>query len=119
MLGNDEQMSMEPGQEQGSEVCMNINELHFICEQIESMNKINHVDVLRILRCDDKVILNENKNGIHVNISDLSNTTITKIKEYIHYVNQQELSFEQMEQQKESFKNTYFATKESKDIAVK
>ena len=43
---------------------------------------------------------------------------IEKLKVYINYVNTQELNLNEMEKQKEEFKNIYF-TKDNKDINIK
>lgn len=96
---------------------IDVQEMNSIRDTIESMSKFNQVEVLRILSLDESV-LNENKYGVHVNLSDLKNTTLEKLKNYINYVNAQELNFNTVEKQKESFKNTYFG-KDNKDINTK
>jgi len=93
-------------------------DLNVIRESIESMNKFNQVEVLRILSKYKDVILNENKYGVHINLSDLNTNIIKELKSFIEYVIAQEKSLYSIEKQKESFKNTYF-TKDNKDIHVK
>lgn len=91
-----------------------LSELNYIREAIERMNKFNQIEILKILhKCDD-VILNENKYGIHINLSDLSNDIINKLSIFIKYVNAQELTINSIEQQKNDYRNTYF-TKDIKD----
>ena len=99
------------------EYVIDIHDLNFIRDKIEAMNKFNQVEVLRIMN-KKKAILNENKYGVHVNMTDLSKQTIDELKVFINYVNNQELSLSQIEQQKESFKNIYF-TKDNKEITAK
>jgi HD superfamily phosphohydrolase YqeK len=84
-------------------------ELNFIRDKIEQMTKFNQVEVLRIFKKYDSVTLNENKYGIHINLTDLDNSIIEELKTYIQYVNAQETNLHQIEKQKEDFKNTYFA----------
>jgi hypothetical protein len=91
-----------------------INELIFIRDKVELMTKFNQVEVLKLLHNHSNVTLNENKYGIHINLSELSQNIITEIKIYINYVNMQENNLNTIEQQKESFKNIYF-TKDNKD----
>jgi hypothetical protein len=79
------------------------------------MNKFNQVEILRILNKHNKEILNENKYGIHINLSELSDDIVIEIKKYINYVNTQEININSIEQQKEDYKNTYFS-KDIKDI---
>jgi len=56
--------------------------------------------------------LNENKYGIHVNLTELKKETLIELIQYINYVNTQEQTLNTIEQQKEDYRNTYF----SKDI---
>jgi hypothetical protein len=92
----------------------NVTQMLFIRDKIESLNKINHVEVLRILNKDKKVILNENKYGVHINLSELDDNIIKELMEYINYIETQESSLNHDEQQKETFKSIYF-TKDIKD----
>ena len=81
---------------------------------IESMNKFHQIEILKILS-KDLCKINENKSGCYINMSFLSNETIYKIKEYIDYTNVQEETINNMETQKEEFKNAFFIGKDNKD----
>ena len=83
-------------------------------DSIESMSKFNQVEILRILT-KHSVTINENKYGIHINMSELSDSVVKELKLYINYVKSQEIQLNQNEKQKETFKNTYFA-KDVKDM---
>jgi hypothetical protein len=63
------------------------------------------------------VIINENKYGIHINLSDLSSDIINDLLIYIKYVNNQELYLNNAEKEKENYKNTYFL-KDNKDMTT-
>jgi hypothetical protein len=89
-----------------------VSELNYIRETIENMNKFNQVEVLRILHKHSDVTLNENKYGIHINLSELKKEILDELNIYIKYVNTQEITLNKIEKQKEEYKNTYF----SKDI---
>lgn len=91
---------------------VSVSELNYIREIIENMNKFNQIQVLKILNKYKEVTLNENKYGIHINLSELSKEIIDKLSDYIKYVNTQEKNLNYIEQQKETYRNTYF----SKDI---
>jgi NTP pyrophosphatase (non-canonical NTP hydrolase) len=95
-----------------------ISELNYIRDSIECMNKFNQIEVLRILRKHNNVILNENKYGVHINLSELKKEIIDELNIYINYVNTQEITLHKIEKQKEEFKNTYF-TKDNKDNSLK
>jgi len=89
-----------------------VSEINYIRDSIENMNKFNQVEVLRILNKNSEVTINENKYGIHINLSELSKEILDELNVYINYVKTQEITLKSIEQQKEDYKNTYF----SKDI---
>ncbi len=91
-----------------------VSELNYIRDSIENMNKFNQIEVLRILNNHKDVTINENKYGIHINLSDLKKDLLDELNVYIKYVNTQEVALHQVEKEKESYKNTYF-TKDIKD----
>ncbi len=86
-----------------------MHDLEQMRNAIENMSKFNQVEILRILNKSSDVTLNENKYGIHVNLSDLKDETVNELMMYVNYVNAQEMSLKQDEKQKEEFKNTYFS----------
>jgi len=91
-----------------------VSELNYIRDSIENMNKFNQIEVLRILNNHKDVTINENKYGIHINLSDLKKELLDELNCYIKYVNTQEVTLHQVEKEKEDYKNTYF-TKDIKD----
>ena len=80
-----------------------------IRNNIEKMTKFNQIEILRILNKHTDVIVNENRYGIHVNLSDLNETVLQELTAYIQYVNTQEKTLNQDEKQKEDIKNIYFS----------
>jgi NTP pyrophosphatase (non-canonical NTP hydrolase) len=91
-----------------------VSELNYIRESIENMNKFNQIEVLRLLNKHKDVTINENKYGIHINLSDLNKELLDELNVYIKYVNTQEVTLHKVEKEKEEYKNTYF-TKDIKD----
>lgn len=85
-----------------------INELINIQKTIQSMSKYNQIEILRILKSDENIILNENKYGIFVNLTEIDKTTINKLKDFTKYINTQEMNLIQIENQKNAYKNTFF-----------
>jgi hypothetical protein len=81
------------------------------------MSKFNQIEILRILTKNDSVIVNENKYGIHINLSELPNNILNEIMVYIKYVNTQEIYLNSAEKEKEIYKNTFFV-KDNKDISI-
>lgn len=82
--------------------------LNNIREKIEKMPKFNQIEVLRLLHNHKDIIINENKYGIHINLTELTSSVIEELKVYINYVSTQEFELNQAEQEKENYKNIYF-----------
>ncbi len=85
-----------------------------IREQIETMSKFNQIEILRILTKNNNIIINENKYGIHINLTELSDSVLNELFIYIKYVNIQELDLNNIEKEKQNYKNTFFL-KDNKD----
>lgn len=84
-----------------------------IRDKIETMSKFNQIEILRILT-KRNVTINENKYGIHINLSELDDVILDDLLAYIKYVNTQEVELNNIEQQKQSYKDIYFL-KDNKD----
>ena len=91
-----------------------INKINSMRDAIENMSKFNQIEVLRILTRHKSVHINENKYGIHINLSELKSVILNELYVYINYVNKQEIELYNTEKQKETYKNTYFI-KDNKD----
>jgi len=96
----------------------NILELEKLKNYIEKMDKIHHIEILKILKKFSFIKLNENKSGVFINLSFLPKATLCEIEKYIEYVSAQEDSIRLLESQCESFKNTFFNDKEDKDNTI-
>lgn len=53
---------------------------------VEKMTVQEHIEVLRIIKTNDNIKINENRNGVYINMSLLSPETITAIQTYITYL---------------------------------
>jgi hypothetical protein len=93
------------------------NNINIIREQIENMNKFHQIEVLRILTKNKDVIINENKYGIHINLSELEDNILHELTTYIKYVNSQESFLSSAEKEKESYKNKFFQ-KDNKELTT-
>lgn len=90
------------------------SELNYIRDSIENMNKFNQIEVLRLISKHNEVTLNENKYGVHINLSELKKNILEELEVYIKYVNTQEVTLDEGEKEKEIYKKTYFK-KDNKD----
>ena len=90
------------------------NKLETMRLKIEAMPQQNQIEILKIISGHKEIILNENKNGIHINLTDVNSLVISQLIEYINYINTQEINLNIDETQKAQFKNIYFM-KDNKD----
>jgi len=81
-----------------------------IRDSIEKFNKFNQIEVLRILKGHSDVVLNENKNGVYINLAEVNELAVQQLVAFISYVNDQEASLDATEKQKEEFKSAYFSS---------
>ena len=86
------------------------NYLMKLKEKLESLPQFHQIEVLRILNSKN-TSLNENKNGIFINITKLSDVTLTELEDYINYVNTQEEHLNEFEEQKKMITKEYFEQK--------
>ena len=101
-----------------------MNELHTIAQKvewktnylmklkddIEKLPIFHQIEIWRILQTKN-TNLNENKNGIFINITKLSDDTLLQIEEYIEYVNAQEKHLSEAEEQKKMITREFFEAK--------
>ena len=79
---------------------------------IEQMDKNNQIEVLRLLH-KNNAILNENKNGIHINLTELQDDTLVNIFNFVEYINTQENKLNDDEYEKQKYKNMFFVNKDN------
>ena len=81
--------------------------LEFIKSKIENMSKKHHIEILKILKTNSAIKINENKSGIFINLSFLPNETIDDLYKYIDYISKQEDSLNNIENQKNMLKTEF------------
>lgn len=88
---------------------ISVNELESLCSAVELMDAFHQKEILKILSSHtDRVTLNENKNGVLVNLTDVPGDIIKEIDEYITHVNNQEKELGCDEAIKEQLKTDFF-----------
>ena len=85
-----------------------VQNLEDLKSNIEKMNQTQQLEILKILHENPDVKLNENKSGVYINLSFLSEKVLTRIHKYMAYVKEQEKMLKLAETQKQDFKKTYF-----------
>ena len=92
------------------------NYLMALKDGIENMPVVHQIEILRILNAKHTQI-NENKNGVFVNISKLNNELLQQLYDYMTYVIKQEKQLNEVEEQKQSLTKEFFDNKTHKDIS--
>lgn len=88
---------------------LTVKELEGLCNIIENMDIFHQKEILKIFSSHkDNVTLNENKNGVLVNLTDVPKSIIDEINNYIKHVNKQSEELECDENLKEKLKVNYF-----------
>jgi hypothetical protein len=95
-----------------------MNDLILLKEKIERLNKFHQVEIMKILHSHNEVTLNENNNGIFVNLSTIDKSIINEIKEYLEYVNTIQDDFNDIEMQKNLLTNKYFKGNKDNNLNI-
>ena len=63
--------------------------LEKIKNKIENMTNFQHIEILKIIKKNRSIKINENKNGVYINMSYLPKKTINELETYIKYIDDQ------------------------------
>ena len=86
---------------------MDPNILLKLKSDIESISKIHHIKILRIL-LDNKIKFSENRNGIFVNMNEFNQKTIDDLDQILLYISEQEKTLNDVEKEKSFYQTNYF-----------
>lgn len=94
---------------------MNNTELLKVRDDVEKMEKIHQINILKIFK-KHNIDFTENSNGIFINMTILNTEILEEITSYISYVNLQQSQLNKVEQDKERYKKEFY--KDNKAVAV-
>ena len=81
----------------------NIN-LEKLSTDIHKLDVSHHLQIASILKNDPQVKLNENNNGLMINLSLVSENTIEAINKYVEFVSEQEQQIQTVQCETEKLK---------------
>lgn len=87
---------------------LKIVELNNLKEKIEQMTKNQQIEVLRILKMQTKVCLNENNNGTFINLTELDDEIIISLNKYVKYIDEQQKHLSLIEKEKDRLQDIFF-----------
>ncbi len=82
-------------------------DLKQIKERVEALNQHHQIQILKIMT-QHNVDLTENKNGSFINLTNVDDVIISKITDYLSYVEQQEMQLKEIENQKTELTKQFF-----------
>ena len=85
----------------------NILNLESLRNSIENLDKVHHINILKILEKND-VNYSENNNGVFINLTKISENTLNEINKYVKYVKLQELELDNIEDKKKDMKKEFY-----------
>ena len=91
--------------------------LNLLKDQIEKLEKFHQIQILEIL-VENKASFTENRNGVFVNLIKINKNIIQKIREYLLYVSNQNITLQDTEQLKEELKYNYFKGNKDKTSSL-
>lgn len=102
---------------------VNIEELKELRQKIDTVDEIHHYKIFEIIK-NNKMNYSKNKNGVFINMNQMSKETLKDIENYLIYINKQEKTFSDVENIKKEFKRDFFdkidnnIPKQDKEIPV-
>lgn len=75
-------------------------ELELIKLSIDKMTQIQHIKMTQDIKSNKVVKLNENKNGVYINLSFLPEKSVEELKKYVVYIEEQDKLLQIIENQK-------------------
>ena len=94
-------------------IALMTDRLKRIKSKIENMDKSNQISALYMLTKNKKIKYSENNNGTFINLTDIEDTMLLKIEEFIEYIELHKYEIDDIEKKKDYIENIYF--KQNKD----
>lgn len=88
-------------------------ELYFLKENIEKMSKFHQIEILNMIIKYNNINMTENNNGTFINLTELPNDVIEKLKTYVKYVDEQQKNLSNIENEKMRLEKIFI--KDNKD----
>jgi hypothetical protein len=86
---------------------MPTTDLKQLKDRIEALNQHHQIQILKIMN-ESNVDFTENKNGSFINLTNVDDAVISKITDYLGYVDEQETQLNEVENQKTELTKQFF-----------
>ena len=89
-------------------IAIKTERLKRIKTKIENMDKSNQIGALYMISKNKSIKYSENNNGTFINLTDIDPSMLSKIEDFIEYIELQKYQIEDIEKKKDSIENIFF-----------
>jgi hypothetical protein len=80
-----------------------------IKEKIEALSKHHQIEALRMLSKNPSIIMNENNNGVFINLTEQDNNVMKQLEDFLKYVEVQQKHLHTIEDEQEKIEHEFFS----------
>ena len=85
-----------------------MSNLKYLKDNIENLDNHQQIHIGKIFY-ENNINMFENKNGVFINLTEINEEILEKIKLYLQHVEEQEKSINDMENKKQEYKDNFFS----------
>ena len=93
-----------------NDVKFNIKEKKQLVKDISNLNKIEHIEIFKIFK-KDNIKYTENSNGIFINLNNVDNKTLLKVRNFLKFYNNNNKKLNDYTIKRQEIENNYFIDK--------
>jgi hypothetical protein len=80
-----------------------------IKERIEALSKHHQIEALRMLSKISTITMNENNNGVFINLTEQDDNVMKQLEDFLSYVDVQQKHLHKIEDQQEQIEQEFFS----------
>lgn len=80
-----------------------------IKERLEALSKHHQIEALRMLSKIPTITMNENNNGVFINLTEQDDNVMKQLEEFLNYVDIQQKHLHNIEDQQEQIEQEFFS----------
>lgn len=80
-----------------------------IKEKLEALSKHHQLEALSLLSKNPSVNMNENNNGVFINLTEQDESVIQQLEEFLKYVDEQQKHLNNIDNKQEELEQTFFS----------
>jgi hypothetical protein len=80
-----------------------------IKERIEALSKLHQIEVLSILVKNKTININENNNGVFINLTEQDDSVMKQLEDFLHFVEDQQTHLHNIEHKQDQLEQEFFS----------